>query len=44
MAIGNKDIEIRKNIRGLRKLDGFLKAIFKSLIKVIKKIFKEKSP
>ena len=43
IAIGNKEIEITKNIRGLRKLDVFLKAIFKSLIKVVKKIFKEKS-
>ena len=44
IAMGNKEIEITKNIRGLRKLDGFLKAIFKSLVKVVKKIFKEKSP
>jgi len=42
--MGNKEIEITKNIRGLRKLDGFLNAIVKSLVKVVKKIFKEKSP
>jgi hypothetical protein len=44
IAIGNNEIEITKNIKGLRKLDGFLKAIFKSLINVVKKIFKGKSP
>lgn len=44
IAIGNSEIEITKNIKGLRKLDGFLKAIFKSLVNVFKKIFKVKSP
>jgi len=44
IAIGNKEIEITKNIKGLRKLEGFLTAIFRSLDIVVKKIFKVKSP
>jgi hypothetical protein len=38
IAIGNKEIEITKNIKGLRKLEGFLIAIFKSLDMVLRKI------
>jgi len=44
IAIGNKEIDITKNIKGLRKLEGFLIAIFRSLDIVVKKIFKVKSP
>ena len=44
IAIGNKEIEIIKNIRGFKKLDGFLKAIFRSLDSVRMKMFKVKSP
>ena len=43
IAIGNKEIDITKNIRGLRKLEGFLTAIFKSLEIVVRKIFIVKS-
>jgi hypothetical protein len=43
IAIGNNEIEITKNISGLRKLDGFLNAIFKSLDMVLRKIFIVKS-
>ena len=44
IAIGNKEIDITKNIKGFRKLEGFLIAIFKSLVIVLMKIFKVKSP
>ena len=44
IAIGNKEIDITKNIKGLRKLEGFLNAIFRSLKIDIIKIFKVKSP
>ena len=44
IAIGNNEIEITKNIKGLRKLEGFLSAILRSLNMVVKKIFKVKSP
>jgi|TARA_B000000475_G_scaffold98261_1_gene79648 hypothetical protein len=44
IAIGNKEIDITKNIKGFRKLEGFLTAIFKSLDIVVRKIFIVKSP
>jgi hypothetical protein len=34
IAKGNKEIAMTKNNKGLRKLEGFLRAIFKSLAKV----------
>ena len=34
IAKGNKEIAITKKSKGLRKLEGFLRAIFKSLVKV----------
>ena len=44
IAIGNKEIDIIKNIKGLRKLEGFLTAIFRSLEIDVMKMFKVKSP
>ena len=44
IAIGNKEIDIIKNIKGLRKLEGFLTAIFRSLEIDEMKMFKVKSP
>ena len=44
IAIGNKEIDITKNIKGLIKLEGFLIAIFRYLNIDIMKIFKVKSP
>ena len=39
IAKGNNEIAITKKRRGLRKLDGFLSDIFKSLISVLVKMF-----
>ena len=44
IAIGNKEIDIIKNIKGLRKLEGFLTAIFRSLEIDVMKMFKVKFP
>ena len=44
IAIGNKEIDITKNIKGLRKLEGFLTAIFRSLEIDVMKMFKVKFP
>ena len=39
IAIGNNEIAITKNSRGLRKLDGLRSDIFKSLVSVLVKMF-----
>ena len=41
IANGNNEIAMTKKSRGLRKLDGFLSDIFKSLVSVLVKIFTE---
>ena len=39
IAKGNKEIAITKNSRGLRKLEGLRRDIFKSLVSVLVKMF-----